>query len=73
MKIGNLEELRKLAKNKTQLRVIENLYNQIGHTKKMIHSRLEESQAFKLAELYPDIFKIVWRGNTTHLDFKEEE
>lgn len=73
IKIGDLEILRKLAKNKTQLKVIEDLYNQIGHSKKTIQNKSEETQAFKLAEKYPDTFKIVWIGNSVFLDFKEGE
>ena len=72
IKIGDLDSLRKLAKNKTQLKVIENLYNQIGHTKKFIQDMRELDQAYKLAEKYPDIFKIVSVHYNSFLDFKGE-
>lgn len=67
---GDLNALRALAKNKTQLAVIESLYNQIGHSKKTIQNRTQEVQAFNLAEKYPDTFKIVWVGHSIFLDFK---
>jgi len=54
--LGNLDLLRKIAKNKTQLKVLENLYDSI------IGIRLSKSneinQGIKLCELYPDYFKI---------------
>lgn len=54
--LGNLELLRKIAKNKTQLTILENLYNS------MIGIRLSKSseinQGLKLCESYPEYFEI---------------
>ena len=64
LNINDLTSLRSMAKNKTQLKLIERLYDETslnGNNNNTIYlaGALEVNQAYNLVEKYPSYFKVI--------------